>query len=357
MKKSFALLFVFLLFPTVLICGCKKEKAESKAEETAAVKVQEEWTKECLLEFLKSAKSWKLNDSNLLDSYKADGTFISINEGKGEPAVGRWNVVSPVSVEIEYNTGNIEKLTVTGITSDSFVWSNGRTRDNVSRAVDSKISAGLKEKIKLFKKVDPETVVESGGTGEKYYVYPDKIEKCVCTDDGSSLNYREEPVDGTKLGKFENGTRLYISKRTFEKYTVDGLTDHWYYAVSYADIEPFGGWVFGGYLKDYDSLPEGNGYGGDGNVDLKLLIGLWEDDSLLLDIDDENFFLRMKESEGFGGRWSLRSGNKLFVDNIQIYDEDPWSVEYEITECGEDSLVLVRTEDNWKIELWRREGK
>lgn len=353
MKKSFALLFVFLLFPTVLICGCKKEKAESKAEETAAVKVQEEWTKECLLEFLKSAKSWKMNDSNLLDSYKADGTFISINEGKGEPAVGRWNVVSPVSVEIEYNTGNIEKLTVTGITSDSFVWSNGRTRDNVSRAVDSKISAGLKEKIKLFKKVDPETVVESGGTGEKYYVYPDKIEKCVCTDDGSSLNYREEPVDGTKLGKFENGTRLYISKRTFEKYTVDGLTDHWYYAVSYADIEPFGGWVFGGYLKD--SLSEESDDDNESTVDLGLLIGSWEDENKIVEITDDRFSFGLKEGEGFCGKWSLKSGNRLLVEDIQIYDEGPQSVEYEIIECSEDSLVLVRTDYNWKFELSRKD--
>lgn len=210
---------MILLFPLILVCGCKKEKAEPKAKETAAEKIQEEWTKDCLSEFLKSAKSWKLNDSSFLDSYQADGTFISFNEGKGEPAVGKWNVISPIAVEIEYNTGNIEKLTVTDITSDSFVWSNGRTRDNVSRAVDSATSPELKEKIKLFKKVDPETVVESGGIGEKYYVYPDKIEKYVCTDDGSSLNYREEPVNGTKLGKFENGTHLYISKRTTEKAT------------------------------------------------------------------------------------------------------------------------------------------
>ncbi|MCQ2241882.1 hypothetical protein [Treponema sp.] len=344
-------LIVLAAFSFVLLAGCNKEKASAveSASDRKIEEVQEQWSEKELAEYLSSSGKWCIDETSLYDSYSSDGKFASWHDGKGEAAMGTWKAVSPATVEIEFNTGKIEKISITEIASDSFVWNGHR-----AKAEDSKISNGLKKKIPLFKNLDLSSLKENGGASEKYYIYPETIEKRVCTDDGSSLNYREEPMNGTKLGKFEDGMHLYITKRTFEKYTVDGLTDHWYYAVSYADIEPFGGWVFGGYLKDYDSLSEGNG---DGKVDLKLLIGLWEDDSLLLDIDDENFFLRMKESEGFGGRWSLRNGNKLFVDNIQIYDEDPWSVEYEITECGEDSLVLVRTEDNWKIELWRREGK
>ncbi len=45
----------------------------------------------------------------------------------------------------------------------------------------------------------------------------------------------------------ENGTELYVEKRTDKKYTVDGITEYWYYVYSYE--LPIAGWVFGGVQK------------------------------------------------------------------------------------------------------------
>jgi len=82
---------------------------------------------------------------------------------------------------------------------------------------------------------------------ESYFTFPEALEKYVCTDDGGNLNFRQKPVDGAKIGQFSNGTHLSITKRTDEKYTVDGITDYWYYAESKNESH---GWVFGGYLSE-----------------------------------------------------------------------------------------------------------
>ena len=88
---------------------------------------------------------------------------------------------------------------------------------------------------------------EGDAISENYYAFPEVLEKYVCTDDGGNLNFREKPVDGTKIGQFSNGTLLIITKRTDEKYTIDGITDYWYYAESKNESR---GWVFGGYLAE-----------------------------------------------------------------------------------------------------------
>lgn len=98
---------------------------------------------------------------------------------------------------------------------------------------------------------------------ENYYTYSEVLERYVCTDDGGNLNFREKPVDGAKKGQFADGTNLCITKRTDEKYTVDGITDYWYYAVD-SENEALGGWVFGGYLAEpkteaADTLAEATG--------------------------------------------------------------------------------------------------
>lgn len=153
------------------------------------------------------------------------------------------------------------------------------------------------------------TAVVANDTNDEYYTYSEPMEKYVCTDDGSNLNYRESPLDGNKLGKFPNGTRLTISKRTNKKYEIDGILDYWYYGLSVVDKKQVGGWVFGGYLEDSKIYSQ--------------LIKEWDSDRHILKISQngEIAFL-LKESEGAFGTWSLLKGNILLFHFTPGYDGD-----------------------------------
>ena len=67
----------------------------------------------------------------------------------------------------------------------------------------------------------------------------------MCTDDGSPLNYREYP-NGDILGKFPNGTMVFVLESTEMKSKVNGIEDYWYYVCTRDDVT---GWVFGAYLE------------------------------------------------------------------------------------------------------------
>lgn len=195
---------------------------------------------------------------------------------------------------------------------------------------------------------------EKTSNGHMIYVFNDSFERWVKTD-GSNLNYRANPVDGEKLGHFVTGDRLKITKKTQETFTIDGITEAWYYGMCYADVEPYGGWVFGGYLVDsVEALKEkaSEYYGDDDYIDLDCLVGDWENERTIVRIkDNKDFFLGVKESEGFGGRWSMPDDDLILVENCSVYDEDPWDVSYRIKVCTPNRLVLERTEDDWLLEL------
>lgn len=199
---------------------------------------------------------------------------------------------------------------------------------------------------------------EKTSNGHMIYVFNDSFERWVKTD-GSNLNYRANPVDGEKLGHFVTGDRLKITKKTQETFTIDGITEAWYYGMCYADVEPYGGWVFGGYLVDsVEALKEkaSEDYGDDDYIDLDCLVGDWENESTIVRIkDNKDFFLGRKESEGFGGRWSMPDDDLILVENCSVYDEDPWDVSYRIKVCTPNRLVLERCDsdfDNYVIELF-----
>ena len=163
----------------------------------------------------------------------------------------------------------------------------------------------------------------------------------VSTDDGSSLNYRAEPVVGEKLGSFPNGTKLEVTKRTDRRFEIDGIKEVWLYAVNMEDVPPSEGWVFGGYLSCFD--PKKN-YLKKDEIEEEYLIGEWEDEGHSVYIkSDGRFFFGLKESEGFGGNWSIRWDGTLYVADCQVYDEEPSSAEYKIKVCDSYRLVLV----NW----------
>lgn len=143
-------------------------------------------------------------------------------------------------------------------------------------------------------------------------VYPKSKEMYVFVDVGSNLNYRKNPVDGTKLGKFPNGATLHVTKETRETYTIDGITAPWVYAESYADIEPYGGWVFKGFLTENKKKSVEN-----------LLIGEWDSPNYTLKIwANGEIALFRKESEGLSGNWKLTDDNQLCFYNAVIYDEE-----------------------------------
>lgn len=83
--------------------------------------------------------------------------------------------------------------------------------------------------------------------------------------------------------------------------------------MCYADVEPYGGWVFGGYLVD--------------SVEA----------------------LKEKASEYYG------DDDLILVENCSVYDEDAWDITYRIKVCTPNRLVLERCDsdfDNNGIELF-----
>lgn len=193
--------------------------------------------------------------------------------------------------------------------------------------------------------------IETTSNGYELTVLPDTLPRVVKTDDGSKLNYRSNPVDGDIIGQFLDGTMVQIVKITNMTFTVDGLNDAWYYV---ADDSFHEGWVFGGYLSVVDSVVSFANNSGSHST-LKLLTGFWENETIVLEIldSDNSFTLGIKESEGFSGKWKLLDDDTLYVYDCYTYDEDPWTVEYKITVCTEDELVLVRKKDNYTQELQR----
>ncbi len=172
----------------------------------------------------------------------------------------------------------------------------------------------------------------------------------VNTDDGSNLNYRAEPVNGKKLGSFPNGTKLKITKMTYKRFEVDGIKENWFYATNMVNFSS--GWVFGGYLTSFDPKKR---YLKKNEINLEYLIGDWEDEGHGVRIGhDGRFFFGLKESEGFGGTWSIRWDSTLYVADCQVYDEEPSSAEYKIKVCEPNHLVLVNWA-GWEYDLHRVE--
>ncbi|WP_191013945.1 SH3 domain-containing protein [Treponema zioleckii] len=165
------------------------------------------------------------------------------------------------------------------------------------------------------------------------------IIKFVNIADGSKLNYRSAPVNGKKLGQFFNGTKLEITKQTNKNFTIDGITEVWYYAKDMEDVPPGEGWVFGGYLSDTE--PFKNSLKKD-EIDLNWLIGNWENSGMVVYIKaDGHFYWGIKESEGFSGTWSILEDGTLYIPDAVFYD-DPFTVAYKIKVCSPNRLVLVR---------------
>ncbi len=311
-------------------CTKKESGQKTEAKNPQSVSAEETWTKDDLEKYLASAEHWEIDGSGTVDIYSIHELhdFFSGNENKGFFSSGTWNVIAPNAVEIIFNTGRIEKIIYTEITANSFKW-NGHT----AKAVNQNLDEATKRHIPLFSKLDPSTITESGSITETYHIYESPKEMKVKTDDGSSLNYRAQPVTGEKLGKFSYGDTVYVSQRTHDASTIDGITDYWYYALSYADIEPYGGWVFGGYLSEPEESSTSSDLFGE-------LLGEWDSASYMLKLKGNgDFALGRKESEWIGGNWTLEN-KTIKVTNAQVYDEEPESFEMKVISVSENELTL-----------------
>jgi len=180
-------------------------------------------------------------------------------------------------------------------------------------------------------------LTEKKSESDLYDIFETLVDMVVTTDDGSKLNFRTAPVTGEKIGSFNCGVHVTVTRATKEQYTIDGITAPWY-EVELDSVNR--AWVFGGYLSpksDYDNI-----------------IGEWENENVVVRIDSNpgKFFLGLKESEGFGGDWTLLSGNRLLVKHCYVYDEaDAWDVLYDIIESDGIHLTLKRREDGFVTKL------
>jgi len=105
------------------------------------------------------------------------------------------------------------------------------------------------------KKVDIENInVKNIETNEDivtdYFIFENEIQKTVTTADGALLNIRESPIDGKIITQVSSGTEINFQKRTLKEYTVNSLTDYWYYGSFETNDELIYGWLFGAYLID-----------------------------------------------------------------------------------------------------------
>lgn len=168
------------------------------------------------------------------------------------------------------------------------------------------------------------------------------IIKYVMTDDGSNLNYREEPVDGEIIFHLAYGNKLELKKRTAETFTIGDLTDYWYYIYCY-DLEgpPAMGWVFGGFLSDKDpnSLQLTKE-----KINTQDLIGSWENDGVIVRIfNNGDFSFVWKERGGYKGKWSILDDGTLYITEALVgldSDEEEQTRNIKIRVCNSNRLVL-----------------
>ncbi len=267
--KKFKTIFgaMILIGASLFFAGCnKKESPENQPEElsedsssTETESGDEEdgsgeqilvsWSESDLECYLTEASKWIIDNSDAYDCFGKDGSFMAGLIDKGESVFGEWKVVSPNTVEIIINA-QIEDMVIKHISPSSFVWGN---ENHVSRCENLNFSESFINRILQFEEELTKNYGEytkTSDNGDVYFYYDEPLGKIVKTDDGSNVNYRGEPIIGEVMGKFADGTPIVISKRTKELYIIEDKSDYWYYGLCYADIEPYGGWVYGGYLID-----------------------------------------------------------------------------------------------------------
>lgn len=160
-----------------------------------------------------------------------------------------------------------------------------------------------------------------------------------------SLRLRKsESTDSEIIATMIIGTEVEILE-TGKAETIGGVSGNWVKIQVVNDVTDLKGnamqgtvgWCFSGYL-----IEDATRFG---------LIGDWDNESYSVTFESNgDFSLGRKESEGMSGNWELKE-KKILLTNLQIYDEDPTSDEWQIVNLDAKNLQVIW---NGRTEIFTR---
>ena len=150
-----------------------------------------------------------------------------------------------------------------------------------------------------------------------------------------SLRLRKsESTDSEIIATMIIGTEVEIME-TGKADTIGGVDGNWVKVKVINDVKDLKGnniqglfgWCFDGYL-----IEDATRFG---------LIGDWDNESYSVTFKSNgDFSLGRKESEGMSGKWELKE-KKILLTELQVYDEDPTSDEWQIVNLDAKNLQVV----------------
>lgn len=160
-----------------------------------------------------------------------------------------------------------------------------------------------------------------------------------------SLRLRKsESTDSEIIATMIIGTEVEILE-TGKAETIGGVSGNWVKIQVVNDVTDLKGnamqgtvgWCFSGYL-----IEDATRFG---------LIGDWDNESYTVTFKSNgDFSLGRKESEGMSGNWELKE-KKILLTNLQVYDEDPTSDEWQIVNLDAKNLQVIW---NGRTEIFTR---
>lgn len=160
-----------------------------------------------------------------------------------------------------------------------------------------------------------------------------------------SLRLRKsESTDSEIIATMIIGTEVEILE-TGKAETIGGVSGNWVKIQVVNDVTDLKGnamqgtvgWCFSGYL-----IEDATRFG---------LIGDWDNESYTVTFKSNgDFSLGRKESEGMSGNWELKE-KKILLTNLQVYDENPTSDEWQIVNLDAKNLQVIW---NGRTEIFTR---
>jgi len=173
------------------------------------------------------------------------------------------------------------------------------------------------------------------------------IQKYMFVSAGEGLESKQSPSYNSNVnGIIPCGQLLFLTYKTIEKDTINGISDYWYYANQ---MGANNGWVFGGYLtKRFTS---------------NLFLGNWSQggDSYWVFENDGWFRTGIRETDaGTRGNFKFVDKNNLILTYFEWDDEREGFIEYNSSEIklqfiNSDRMLLIFNK-NRIVELIRDNG-
>jgi len=172
------------------------------------------------------------------------------------------------------------------------------------------------------------------------------IQKYMFVFPNEGLESKQSPsYNSNGNGIIPCGQLLFLTYKTIEKYTINGISDYWYYADQ---MGANSGWVFGGYLTN--------------RFEANLFLGHWSQgrDNYWLFNNDGWFSTGVKETDaGTHGNFKFVDKNNLILIYFEWDDEREEFIEYNKTEVrlqfiNNDKMLFIF--NNYRVELIRDNG-